>query len=218
MGQTRIAMSGFEQGSASIGLAPEAATPRRCAFALRRHGGGALHHPPARPAYRPGRPPDSMRSASWLGRSAARPRSALRSDARGRFPTHVDPWRPPAEPLGDAMHVVILIYDDVEVLDIAGPFDVFSVASRVALRAQDSSSPPVAVSVSAKGGKQVSARHGLARYTGFLGTARTAFQRKCTEPSFASTRLRFGGSSRRKLKAEQEKRRQLGTPKYLPTR
>jgi transcriptional regulator GlxA family with amidase domain len=55
----------------------------------------------------------------------------------------------------------ILMFNDVEVLDFAGPFEVFSVASRVAKRDGDFGFAPFDVTlVSARGG-MVRARHGL---------------------------------------------------------
>ena len=55
------------------------------------------------------------------------------------------------------MQVAILIFDDVEVLDAMGPFEVFSVASR--LRPADSD--PFIVSLVARSNKVVTARGGL---------------------------------------------------------
>lgn len=53
------------------------------------------------------------------------------------------------------MNVNIYVYDDVEVLDFAGPFEVFSVASRISM------DKPFNVSVISESGKAVKARHGL---------------------------------------------------------
>ena len=55
------------------------------------------------------------------------------------------------------MHVAILIFDEVEVLDAMGPFEVFSVASRV--RPVDSD--PFTVSLVARSDAVVTARGGL---------------------------------------------------------
>jgi transcriptional regulator GlxA family with amidase domain len=59
------------------------------------------------------------------------------------------------------LSVAILMFNQVEVLDFAGPFEVFSVASRVAGRDGDFSFPPFAVSLVSKSGGMVRARHGL---------------------------------------------------------
>jgi len=55
----------------------------------------------------------------------------------------------------------ILMFNDVEVLDFAGPFEVFSVASRVAARDGDFAFPPFSVALVSKSGGMVRARHGL---------------------------------------------------------
>ena len=55
------------------------------------------------------------------------------------------------------MQVAILIYEEVEVLDVMGPFEVFSVASR--LRSADAD--PFIVSLVARSNKVVTARGGL---------------------------------------------------------
>lgn len=52
-------------------------------------------------------------------------------------------------------HVAILVFDDVEVLDFAGPFEVFGVAGRGA------SPPPFQVSVVSTDGGAITARNGL---------------------------------------------------------
>ena len=59
------------------------------------------------------------------------------------------------------MKVGIVLFPNVEVLDFAGPFEVFSVASRVALRDGDLSVAPFEVSTVAAGRLPVVARHGL---------------------------------------------------------
>ena len=56
--------------------------------------------------------------------------------------------------------VGILLYDDVEVLDCCGPFEVFTTASRVALR-RGSTSEPFQVHTMAAGDPTVVARGGL---------------------------------------------------------
>ncbi|HEV3400382.1 MAG TPA: DJ-1/PfpI family protein [Acidimicrobiales bacterium] len=56
--------------------------------------------------------------------------------------------------------VGILLYDDVEVLDCCGPFEVFSTASRVALR-RGWPAPPFAVHTIAAASAEVVARGGL---------------------------------------------------------
>ncbi len=63
--------------------------------------------------------------------------------------------------LGRSIRVGILLFPDVEVLDFAGPFEVFSVASRVAKRDLGRTVPAFEVAtVAAQKGKVV-ARHGL---------------------------------------------------------
>ena len=57
------------------------------------------------------------------------------------------------------LQVAIYLFNDVEVLDFAGPFEVFSTASRLAER--DGQEPPFAVSTIAAGTKPVHARAGL---------------------------------------------------------
>jgi transcriptional regulator GlxA family with amidase domain len=59
------------------------------------------------------------------------------------------------------LSVAILMFNDVEVLDFAGPFEVFSVAARVAKRDGDFAFPPFAVALVGKSGGMVRARHGL---------------------------------------------------------
>ena len=54
--------------------------------------------------------------------------------------------------------VGILLFDDVEVLDFAGPFEVFSTASRVVER---TGAPPAFEVVTVAAGSPVRARHGL---------------------------------------------------------
>jgi transcriptional regulator GlxA family with amidase domain len=59
------------------------------------------------------------------------------------------------------LSVAILMFNEVEVLDFAGPFEVFSVASRAAKRDGDFPFPPFTVSLVSKSGGMVRARHGL---------------------------------------------------------
>ena len=66
--------------------------------------------------------------------------------------------------------IAIVLYPDVEVLDVAGPYEVFTTASRMALRADPLAPPPLAVHtvaaaagpVRARAGLQMVADHGLA--------------------------------------------------------
>ncbi len=60
------------------------------------------------------------------------------------------------------LQVGIYVYDEVEVLDFAGPFEVFSTASRVHARSSAGTAPPFAVSVLAEARRLVRARGGLA--------------------------------------------------------
>ncbi len=57
------------------------------------------------------------------------------------------------------LHVAILVFPGVEVLDFAGPFEVFSVAARVTQR--DTGRLPFKVSIVGASGAPVAARHGL---------------------------------------------------------
>jgi transcriptional regulator GlxA family with amidase domain len=57
-----------------------------------------------------------------------------------------------------SLDVAILLFPDVEVLDFAGPFEVFSVASRIA---RNTAHPPFRVSTVAAERMPVAARHGL---------------------------------------------------------
>lgn len=59
------------------------------------------------------------------------------------------------------LRVGLYLYDGVEVLDFAGPFEVFSTASRVASRLDARAAPPFAVSLLAEAGGTVRARGGL---------------------------------------------------------
>lgn len=60
-----------------------------------------------------------------------------------------------------SLQVGILLFPEVEVLDFAGPFEVFSVAARVARRDGLSEVPPFRVATVSAGGGMVVARHGL---------------------------------------------------------
>lgn len=58
-------------------------------------------------------------------------------------------------------HVAILVFDDVEVLDFAGPYEVFTTASRVHGRSQPDAPPLFEVVCVSRGGQAVTARAGL---------------------------------------------------------
>lgn len=60
------------------------------------------------------------------------------------------------------VQVGILLFDEVEVLDFAGPYEVFMTAARIHLRARPSDAAPFAVCTIARGGRPVRARAGLA--------------------------------------------------------
>ncbi len=59
------------------------------------------------------------------------------------------------------LHVGIYVYPEVEVLDFAGPYEVFSTASRVARRLQPASDPPFLASLVAAAREPVRARAGF---------------------------------------------------------
>lgn len=59
------------------------------------------------------------------------------------------------------LSVAILMFNEVEALDFAGPFEVFSVAARVAKRDGDFAQSPFRVVLVSKSGGMVRARHGL---------------------------------------------------------
>jgi transcriptional regulator GlxA family with amidase domain len=59
------------------------------------------------------------------------------------------------------LNVGIYVFDDVEVLDFGGPFEVFSTASRVALRLEVGKPPPFAPLLIADSVRPVRARAGL---------------------------------------------------------
>ena len=58
-------------------------------------------------------------------------------------------------------HVAILAFDGVEALDLAGPYEVFTTASRMALRAAPDAVPPFEVSCVARTREAVQARAGM---------------------------------------------------------
>jgi transcriptional regulator GlxA family with amidase domain len=59
------------------------------------------------------------------------------------------------------MNVGIFIFDDIEVLDLGGPFEVFSVATRVKARLDPASPPPFAVFTIGETTAPIHARGGL---------------------------------------------------------
>jgi transcriptional regulator GlxA family with amidase domain len=59
------------------------------------------------------------------------------------------------------LHIGIYLFPDVEALDFAGPYEVFTTASRVACKRQPGAAPPFAVSAIAHGLAPVRARAGL---------------------------------------------------------
>lgn len=59
------------------------------------------------------------------------------------------------------LNVAIFIYDEVEVLDFAGPFEVFNTASRLVRRERPPEEAPFRVFTVAEGGAPVRARGGL---------------------------------------------------------
>lgn len=59
------------------------------------------------------------------------------------------------------LNVVILLYPDIEILDFAGPYEVFSVATRVALRDGLSAHPPFRVRTVAASRDLLPARYAL---------------------------------------------------------
>lgn len=60
-----------------------------------------------------------------------------------------------------ALNVAVLLYDDVEALDLAGPVEVFTTASRVALRRAPGTEPPFSLFTTARGRRVIRARAGL---------------------------------------------------------
>jgi transcriptional regulator GlxA family with amidase domain len=63
--------------------------------------------------------------------------------------------------LARTISVGIYVFDDVEVLDFAGPFEVFSTATRVAARREPGATPPFSVTLIADEPRTVRARGGL---------------------------------------------------------
>lgn len=59
------------------------------------------------------------------------------------------------------LRIGLFMFDDVEVLDFAGPFEVFSTASRVAARRAPQAAPPFEVVLISRDGGPVTARAGL---------------------------------------------------------
>ncbi len=59
------------------------------------------------------------------------------------------------------LHVAILAFDEVEALDLAGPYEVFTTASRVALRDTPTSAAPFNVSCVARSPAPIRARAGM---------------------------------------------------------
>jgi transcriptional regulator GlxA family with amidase domain len=59
------------------------------------------------------------------------------------------------------LRVVILLYPGIEILDFAGPYEVFSVATRIALRDGLSAHPPFIVSTVAASRQLLTARYAL---------------------------------------------------------
>ncbi|WKB55796.1 DJ-1/PfpI family protein [Eleftheria terrae] len=62
---------------------------------------------------------------------------------------------------GRSLQIGILLFPEVEVLDFAGPFEVFSVATRLARRRRPQAAPVFEVATVAAGTGPVVARHGL---------------------------------------------------------
>ena len=60
-----------------------------------------------------------------------------------------------------SLHVAILVFPDVEVLDFAGPFEVFSVAARIAAATMARARSPFTVSLVGASGASLAARHGM---------------------------------------------------------
>lgn len=71
------------------------------------------------------------------------------------------PQLPASWRTGTPLMVGILLFPEVEVLDFAGPYEVFSVAARVATKVLDADRAPFKVLTVAEGGNPVAARHGL---------------------------------------------------------
>ena len=93
--------------------------------------------------------PANLHAASW-GRGWRLPTRGLTAGA------------PRAVSVGMTRNVGILIYDDVEVLDFAGPYEVFTTASRMAARVAPAEPAPFRVFTIASRAVPVRARAGLA--------------------------------------------------------
>jgi transcriptional regulator GlxA family with amidase domain len=59
------------------------------------------------------------------------------------------------------LHIGIYLFPDLEALDFAGPYEVFTTASRVACKRQPGAAPPFAVSAIAQSLAPVRARAGI---------------------------------------------------------
>lgn len=68
---------------------------------------------------------------------------------------------PPGTPLPSPLHVAILVFDDVEALDLGGPYEVFTTASRMHLRLHPGATEPFRVTCVARSTAPVRARAGL---------------------------------------------------------
>lgn len=60
-----------------------------------------------------------------------------------------------------SLHIGIYLFDQIEALDFAGPYEVFTTASRVALKRNPAGPVPFTVSAIAEGSNPVRARAGL---------------------------------------------------------
>ena len=78
------------------------------------------------------------------------------------LPIEPDPSAPVSHSgADDVLRVQILLFDDVEVLDFAGPYEVFTTATRVAARAMVASQRTFSVACVSRDGGTVRARAGL---------------------------------------------------------
>jgi len=68
---------------------------------------------------------------------------------------------PPGTPLPSPLQVAILVFDDVEALDLGGPYEVFTTASRMHLRLHPGATEPFRVTCVARSTAPVRARAGL---------------------------------------------------------
>lgn len=98
---------------------------------------------------------DDPRAARRAGRTQ---QAAMKFSS---FEMPVEPFKVFARRGNRTVNVGILIYENVEVLDFAGPFEVFTVASRVQSRLVDSYDPPFNVFLVAQTAGVVTARDGL---------------------------------------------------------